>query len=239
MLGHARTGGTGAVIGPRLAGPLTIETDWKQFIVSLIGLIVSLFGSLAWPVAVVVVVYLLKDDIRGLFERIEEFSLSGIANVRLRKQVEQVRKQGEIVEAQVREQGEIVQQKLETPLTITLHPDILRLAQEFPEAAVLEANKDMENALLQFRRRLPDLSGSRSYSALDAMKYLVDEKIVPDSALELFQGIRNARNSAVRAKGKDRLTPGEAIELVRQAHQLILILESAVNAKMAAAKMAT
>jgi hypothetical protein len=185
--------------------------DWKQFIASVLG-------TIAWPFVVLIVLYLIRNQIRNLAERIEELTLPGGAGIKLAKQVEQVRNQAEIVEAE---------QKAEPPDVVTLDPRTLQLAEQFPEAALLEAFKELEGVLLQIRSRLPDRKPNRNVS--EVVKYLADKQYITASTFELFQGLREARNSAAHAKGGNRLTPGEAIELVRQAKLLVTVLVSAAN----------
>jgi hypothetical protein len=151
-----------------------------------------------------------------LQKRIEELTLPGGAGIKLAKQVEQVRNQAEIVEAE---------QQIEPPDIVLLDPRTMQLAEQFPEAALLESFKELEGVLLQIRMRLPDRKPYRNIS--EVVNYLADKQFITTSTAELFQRLREARNSAAHAKGDNRLTPGEAIELIRQAKLLIAVLINA------------
>jgi hypothetical protein len=180
--------------------------DWKQFFASMVA-------SLAWPAVVAYVLFLLRTQVSDLVARMTEFSLPGGGSIKLSQQVERVREQAEKVEAE---------QSLETPSITTLDPRTLRLAQEFPEAAVLEAYKELEAVLLQIRPKLKD--GKPFRNPTEVLMRLQAEKYVSDNLIELFDSLRRARNAAAHAPKDQGLTPGEAIELVRQAKYLTELL---------------
>ena len=69
------------------------------------------------------------------------------ASVEPAEQVAAVRDAGELVEA---EEG------IQPPDVIALDPAILQLAKTFPEAALVQAFKELEGVILQIRARLPD-----------------------------------------------------------------------------------
>src|SRR5262249_22744519 len=126
--------------------PITVVTlrrrpmDWKAFVASVVG-------SLAWPVVLAYFLFLFRDQLVGLPSRIEELTLPGGAGINLARQVDKVRDQAEIVE---------VEEGVPPTDVLALDPAILQLAQLFPEAAVVQAFKELEGVILQIRARLPD-----------------------------------------------------------------------------------
>jgi hypothetical protein len=185
--------------------------DWLQFFASLIG-------SLAWPAVVIAVLFLLRTHLVAIATRIEELSLPGGTAIKLAKQVRQVQTEAELVEA---EQG-----LDEAAPVITLDPSVLQLAEQFPEAAVLEAYKELESVLLQIRARLPN--GKPRRTGPEVMTDLLDQKYISESIFSLYQTLRETRNTLVHVRG-DRLSQATAVELISQVKLLTDILRRVLN----------
>lgn len=180
--------------------------EWKQFFASIIA-------SLAWPAVLAYLLYLLRAQLGDLVGRISELTLPGGAGIKLSRQVERVSHQAEKVEAEV---------ALEQPFITTLDPKTLKLANEFPEAAFLDAYKELEGVLLSIRPRLTDTRPFRNPT--EVMRRLHTEGRISLSVVELFDRLRQARNTTVHARREDGLTPGEAVELIRQTKSLTELL---------------
>lgn len=184
--------------------------DWKQFFASIIS-------SIAWPSVVLAIVWFFYPQLKHLLEQIKKFGAAGV-NVEISERVEAVRDQAEKVEV---EQAEI--SPAESSDEITLDPATLQLAKTFPEAAVLQAYKELEGVVLQIRARLPDDKPHRNLN--EVLKYLFDQKFISASVVTLFQRLREARNTVAHTSD-EKITTGEALELVRQCKLLITLLWS-------------
>jgi hypothetical protein len=181
--------------------------DWKQFFA-------SIFGSLAWPLAVVILAAFFKDQIREKLAQIRKFGAAGV-NFEIADQVKEVQKAGEAVELE--QAGE--------PRDVTvLDPGLINLAKSFPEAAVLQSFKGVEAVLLRIRQRLPDDKPHRNLN--EVLKALADESQISQNVIALFQSLRQARNTAAHAKDEKSMAPGEAIELIAQMKNLQDLLET-------------
>lgn len=184
--------------------------DWKQFLASVIG-------SLAWPAVVVSIVYIFKDRIRLLIGQIKKIGAGGV-NVELSEKVEEALDAGQVVQA---EKGLIA------PDVIGLDPTLLQLAKSFPEAALIQSFKELEALILQIRARIPDDRPSRNlYEVLKALEKL---QFIPQSAVALFQSLREARNAAAHGKGEEELTSSEALDLIRQIKLLQEVLRPVLD----------
>jgi len=180
--------------------------DWKQFLASIIG-------SLAWPAAVIAIVYVFKDQLRLLIAHIKKIGAGGV-NVELSEKVEEAVDAGEVVEA---EKG------LVAPDVIGLDPTLLQLAKSFPEAALIQAFKELEALILKIRAKMPDDRPARNLS--EVLKALEKQQFIPMSAVALFQSLREARNAAAHGKGEEELSSSEALDLIRQ----IKLLQEVLN----------
>lgn len=171
--------------------------DWKQFIASIIG-------SLAWPVATVLIAYLFKDQIRRLIAHIRKIGAGGVS-VELSEKVEEAVDAGQVVQA---EKG------LSPPDVVGLDPTLLQLVKSFPEAALIQSFKELETLILKIRQRLPDERPFRNL--YEVLKALEKKQYIPQSAVTLFQSLREARNAAAHGKGEEELSSTEALDLIRQ-----------------------
>ncbi len=180
------------------------SVDWKQFVASVVG-------SLAWPLAVVTILIIFRTQVGRLISQIRKVG-AGPVNVELAEQVEEVKEQAKRVEAETKGPPADV---------ITLDPAVLQLVQKFPEAAVLQEYKELESVLLQIRSRLPDDKPHRNLN--EVLSYLNNAGLISGSVVGLFNTIRSARNAVAHTKD-EKMTAGEAIELVRETRMLIELL---------------
>ena len=184
--------------------------DWKQFVA-------SIFSSLAWPIAIIVLAILFKNQIREKLAQIRKFGAAGV-NFEIAEQVKEVQRAGEAVE---------LEQTNGPRDAIELDPGLMILAKSFPEAAVLQSFKGIEAVLLRIRQRLPDNKPHRNLN--EVLKALADDSQISQNVITLFQSLRQARNTAAHAKDEKSMAPGEAIELIEQMKVLQDLLESVLQ----------
>jgi hypothetical protein len=184
---------------------------------SYLQFVASVVGSLAWPVAGVAIVIIFQDELRLILTGVKKFGAAGV-NFEIADQVRLVLKAGEAVE---------LEQKDEPREVTALDPELINLAQTFPEAAVLQSFKELEAVLLRIRQRLPDDKPHRNLN--EVLKALADDNQISQSAISLFQSLRQARNTAGHGKSGEKLTQGEAVELINQMKNLQDLLETVLN----------
>jgi hypothetical protein len=178
--------------------------DWLQFTSSLIA-------ALAWPSVAVVLLILLRKQLGSLATRLEELTLPGGAKAKFKEQLESSRDKAEEVALDT-SQGQLEKQP-------GLDDAFLELAKRFPEAAVAQAWKEIEEVLLQIRERL---STTQARSNLNSVvRRLREQHLIDGSAEELFINLRQARNTAVHVSEKASITPGEAVEYRDQVRVLV------------------
>lgn len=183
--------------------------NWLQFIASIVS-------SLAWPTVVALLLILLRGQLSGLAERLEELTLPGGAKAKFEKQL-----------AKAVSTSEQIERSPDIPLIQPSQPNdsSLQLAKNFPEAAVLEAFKEVESLLIEIRRLLPD-GPVRSLNVV--VQRLLDMNYIDENAYELFQNLREARNAAAHARTANGLAPGEALEYQYRAAIMKEILQLAL-----------
>jgi hypothetical protein len=62
--------------------------DWKSFIASLVS-------SLAWPLVIIALLVILRKQITGLAERLEEINIPGAGKASFERKIEKTRQQTE------------------------------------------------------------------------------------------------------------------------------------------------
>ncbi|MEH2592224.1 hypothetical protein [Bradyrhizobium sp. AZCC 1721] len=195
--------------------------DWKAFIAAIVG-------SLAWPIVVLSLLFILRKQLVALAERLQEFSLGG-AKATFEKQLETARKEAEKLPPSSPSPDEIPDDQRIVPLTD--EKKFLRLANEFPEAAITEVYKDIEGILF----RIGDILGIQRTSADRIMNELYERREVDENARDLFHTLRRARNLSAHGKGDRRVSPGEALDYRDHSGRLMTSLSFVLGKLQAAA----
>ena len=103
---------------------------------ALAALVIS---SLSWPAVVCLLLFLLRKNLSGIAERIEEVSLPGGAKAKFVKAMEKVHTEAELVESTNLTSVTSISPRDETRL---------QLAEQFPEAAIIDAYKEVEGSII-------------------------------------------------------------------------------------------
>ena len=130
----------------------------------------------------------------------------------------------ELEEARTLAAGQIIDKSLDDAVSPKLRPRIqfqdaedpfLKLAEMFPEAAVLQAYQELE-ACFDTNKDIIQ-SFDKSGQMRDSINTIIDglrgARLLSDDWMELYKRIRKLRKLAVHGRrGQGRITPGEAIE---------------------------
>jgi hypothetical protein len=195
--------------------------DWKAFIAAIVG-------SLAWPIVVLSLLFILRKQLVGLADRLQEFSLGG-AKATFENQLETARKEAEKLPPPSVSPDEIPDNQRIVPLTD--EKKFWRLANEFPEAAIIEVYKDIEGILF----RIGETMGLPRTNADRVMDELYERREVDESARDLFFTLRRARNLSAHGTGDGRVSPGEALDYSEHSKRLMASLSFVLGKAQAAA----
>lgn len=192
-------------IAAQIANPT--HWDWLTFIASVID-------SIAWPLVVGLVIFLLRKELPDLLKRLKGATV-GNTKVEFDQALDNLRQESELVTREILPQE-------------NLAPDdpSLTLAKQFPEAAVLEAYKTVEAILIELRSHL-DLSPKSNLRKV--VQRLVERELVEPGTRSFFESFQMARNASAHANEENRVTPGEALEYMKQAKILSDIFRNALN----------
>jgi hypothetical protein len=110
-----------------------------------------------------------------------------------------------------------------------LQPDdsFTYLAKNFPEAAIIEEFKGIEEIAVEVGKAL-DLA-PRAGRADIPVQRLLDLRLIDDNAYELFTSLRRARNAAAHSRATIGIRSVDALEYRQNAELMKQILKRALN----------
>jgi hypothetical protein len=166
--------------------------------------IVEAIKALAWPVATVVAVVLLRRSLATVIPGLKRLKVKGV-------EMEFERE----VSALKAESGKLLPPKAETEVETTGR--FLRLVVISPRAAVLEAWRQLESAAVASLAFRGELQPQDRTTLVNLIESLRKSAILNEDQRILFNGLRALRNLAVHGEiGQD-----SAVDYVRMASQMI------------------
>lgn len=172
--------------------------NWLEFFASVID-------SLAWPVAILLLIYLLKDNLISLVPYIQKLKYKDF-------ELELKETKQKFAEVSVEDKDQIT--SLET---LTLY----RLAELSPRSAIVESWIDLEKAAAEIiAKRTQEEPGAMTALAPQRLgSYLLKKGLISDRQFNVFNNLRELRNKSVHFN-EDTITSEEAVEYVGMASKL-------------------
>lgn len=148
----------------------------------------ALVNSLAWPVAVLVIVYWLKDNLQSLLPFIDRLKYKDF-EVQFRAAVREIAAESKVALPQ--------QEEEEQPVDV--RDQLFQLAEVSPRSAILEAWLNVETSAIQRLQLLKTVPKDklRNMAPLTLGKLLEDAKILTPGQMIIFHKLRDLRNKAV------------------------------------------
>jgi hypothetical protein len=174
--------------------------DWLEFSASVIR-------SLAWPIAVIGGILILREDISSFVSRIKEFAAFGVKTKFAKGLKEGKEEAGKITISGAKP-------KIEPPL-----------ASDLPGQDVIDAFKEIEETLAEIRPLLDKPSNLRTFRSI--VERLERESYIDTAASPLFNSLREARNAA--AQSARSLSAADASEYQQQAQLLNDVFKAALK----------
>jgi hypothetical protein len=186
--------------------------DWKAFIASVLS-------SIAWPSVLIILIILLRRQLVGLAERLQELSLPGGAKATFERQLETAR-----IEAE-RLPPVPDQERAERVVPETEESRFLRVAATSPEFAIVEVYKRIDAILDKLAKHL---EMKMPFNNDLVIHELVDRSLLDKAALELYNTLRNARNVAAHV-APGRISTKEALDYRSHTISLLARLHTALG----------
>jgi len=183
-----------------------------------LGFIASLIDSLAWPVAIVILVLILQSPLRKLLLELTRFRYGNV-EIDFGREVQRL-------EDRAKTAGLKLPGRPGPAMQIIA--DAARLAPEFPEPAVGLAWTAVEHELLQAIIRLAISADYPPYNApIKNIMLLYEQGYLDGETREVLDRMRNLRNAAVHAgRERTRISTDEAFEFIALAEAVSEKLKS-------------
>lgn len=195
--------------------------DWLTFLTSLIE-------SLAWPVAIVIVILTMRGPIARLLPELRELQYKDL-RVEFGKKLEEIEAHAERAQLPERSEEPVLLSGEDYPKTFPEY--VARIAEISPRAAIAEAWRFVEVVLNEIAEQ-HNLPPPNSLPAIE--HFLRRHGHVPEATTQLLRELRQLRNRAVHA-GDFELTSEQAREYGELAVRLTSALQSAIPRNPSAA----
>lgn len=188
--------------------------DWLTFISKLIG-------DIAWPVAAFAVVLLLREQIGAMLAVVSKVKVSSV-------EFEFDRKLEIAKEEALAALPQPTAPSADSSLSI-IDPQLLKLTEVSPRAAVMEGWRHVEAASLRAARALlPEGTFTNQTFNFRAIRIIEKSGALPENVVDLMRRLRSLRNDAAHA-ADFALTVSSAIEYLHLAARVVSHLESVVE----------
>jgi hypothetical protein len=212
--------------------------DYLTFISELFTSLVTLIGSCAWPITILLIATTFRNAISQIILRLTEFELPGFKG-KLRERIEEIKEKVE--ELQPPTPTPELQSPAQTPDSIpstqppeshnivTKKPlyghygmpfDVIELAEISPTGAILTSWVELESAIDFAFNYSGDAVNTRThpsrYSLTQKLRVLVTKGIINDLIYGIIDDLRRVRNEA--AHGQSDVTSSDAIKYSYTAH---------------------
>lgn len=157
--------------------------------------LIKLIEALAWPVAVLILAFGFRNELRKMFNRISKLKYKEL-EATFDKELSQVENRTKLY---VQPEERLI---TETPAEKSGYAQLLRLADVSPRAAVTEAWRNLESAVDQVAVSM-GMDAKRPMSGVKAIRSLIDKEHIDPSLIEDYNRLRKLRNQAVHAEEFD------------------------------------
>jgi hypothetical protein len=185
--------------------------NWLEFTAAMVG-------HLAWPVAFVILILVFRKQIKTLIPKVSEMSIFG-SSMAFAQGLHEAEQEAEVLPATMPEQKVDV----EAP---AVKGNYIELAQKYPEVAVLEAYKEVEMFLRDYRMKYGTQTTKHRPNAI-VVRDILRNSSDGNRVLDLYEQLSRTRNIAVHDPGGS-ITASEAIAYKDLCKQLIQLLKTAV-----------
>lgn len=178
--------------------------DWKQFIASIVG-------SVAWPIAIMVIAAMFRKQLVALLRRLGELTLPGGYKITFKEHLEDT---SAALREVVQEKPEGLPPGRDTDFVLySTNYDALLLDRLTPTAQLMVAYAEVLALIEELRVKFEFPTNT---SPLTVIKKLHDKGRISASMVEALQNLMKARNAALHLPATG-VEVGEAVQFVAQA----------------------
>lgn len=179
--------------------------------------IAKLIEALAWPLAVVIVAWTLRTELRALLRLVKKVK-AGPVEAEFDRELHFLR-----TETETEKPSTVV-----TPAIRAQTDSLLELAARHPRASILEAWRLIEFAMLRLANSRDLLPSIEKVAPHHVVRVISKERVLSNEELALYYDLRSLRNQAAHAVDFD---PSEtaAIDYIKLAQKLLDAIDQATK----------
>ena len=176
-------------------------------------LIASIIDSLAWPIAAILLVLILRAQLRTLLGSLTQFRYGNV-EINFGHEVQKLGSKAKIAGLHVPEDTPQTTQSI--PDSAQIIADAMRLASEFQVSAVILAWTAVEQELMQAVKRLAISPDYPPYnSPLKNIQLLYEQGYLDVDRRDLLDQMRDLRNAVTHpSRGITEISAGDAYEFI-------------------------
>ena len=159
--------------------------DWKTFVA-------QMTNALAWPLAIIGILYYLKDMLIETLPRIKKLKLSNTELEFFQKEIEELAKDAKTQIISIRDEKDTELKRQ--------YDFLVRLAEISPRSAIIESFRIVEAAIYKaLIRKYPDVEHQRRVSLMEALRML-QGSLIDKELYQQLQRMRHIRNEAAHVE---------------------------------------
>jgi hypothetical protein len=158
-------------------------------------LLVQLVSALAWPLTVIIVALMFRQEIRKVASRLSTLSY-GDMKAEFEKDLNKLER--EVKELPIKESATKVEHKKSDAETLDSYERLSRIAEISPRAAIMEAWRDIEVTTKQVTDAY-GISTDGHIAGVRAIRELVRQHLLPESVVKVYEQMRGLRARAAHA----------------------------------------
>jgi Rad3-related DNA helicase len=175
----------------------------------------SLFSSISWPIASIVIVSLLKKPIKNILNRLGKLKYKDLEADFSR----------EMEEAKEHLDSKLEAMPLESDFKHTLAEQVAEIAEISPEAAIPFAYSQIENALREKIKDMENYVNKNIFLINNISKYLYNNEKIDKKTFEILNMMRKLRNEISHNNINNIfISKNDAVEYGKNAEILINII---------------
>lgn len=155
------------------------------------NLVARIIEAIAWPVILVVFIFLFRPQIVRILERLSKIKYKDLEVV-----FDEKLKDAEFIAKEINiPQPEVIRSTIEPVIQTSLYDSLNEIAAHSPRAAVTEAWLNIEAASQEAASAL-EMEPRKRRSGREVIDFLVQQNKLPASAIRLYRTLRETRNMA-------------------------------------------
>jgi hypothetical protein len=157
--------------------------------------LVQLVSAIAWPLTVIIVALMFRQEIRKIASRISTLSY-GDMKAEFEKDLDKLEK--DVKELSVKETSINIKHPKNDTVTLDSYERLSRIAEISPRAAIMEAWRDIEVTTKQVTDAY-GISSQGQIVGVRAINELVQKHLLPQSVISVYEQMRRLRSRAAHA----------------------------------------